>query len=180
MEAKPNVIRMYQPVEIAGAIVTREAGEYVAVEQNVCGRGWEPGSGGTTKSGGLFSATLTQSLANVRLRAKWRSSHSAAGLDRGPAVGRPPAEGPRTFRGRRLSTYRMLEGRAAQLERYDRDSSAVEGRGAREAPAGSYGQETEAVFRATLPKRTIVRAWCRRRRRSRATVAGFSNMMTVG
>lgn len=179
IEAKPNVIRMYQPVEIAGAIVTREAGEYVAVEQNVCGRGWEPGSGGTTKSGGLFSATLTQSLANVRLRAKWRSSYSAV-----LSIGVRPwvvlrQKGPARFEAV-VSTYRMLDGGAAQLQRYDRDSRQWKVAARAKLRPGSYGQETEALFRAKLPKRTIVRAVVPAASTKPCNLAGFSNMMTVG
>jgi len=179
MEAKPNVIRMYQPVEIAGAIVTREAGEYVAIEQNVCGRGWEPGSGGTTTSGGLFTATLTQSLANVRVRAKWRSSYSTV-----VTIGVRPwvvlrQKGPARFEAV-VSTYRTLAGRVAQLQRYDRDSRQwkVVARG--KLRPGSYGQETEAVFRAKLAKRTIVRAVVPATSTKPCNLAGFSNMMTVG
>ena len=165
---------MYQPVEIPDAIVTREAGEYVAVEQNVCGRGWEPGSGGTTKSGGP----------SARPRSPWPTGCGPSGARRtarssrsGLAVGRPAAEGRRTLRGRRLHLPHARRRRCAA--RALRPRQAVEGRGAREAPAGVHGQETGAVFRAK-PEADDRQAVVPATSTKPCNLAGFSNMMTVG
>jgi hypothetical protein len=118
-------------------------------------------------------------LANVRLRAKWRSSYSAV-----LSIGVRPwvvlrQKGPTRFEAV-VSTYRMLDGGAAQLQRYDRDSRQWKVAARAKLRPGSHGQETEAVFRAKLPKRTIVRAVVPATSTKPCNLAGFSNMMTVG
>jgi hypothetical protein len=122
---------------------------------------------------------LTQSLANVQLRAKWRSSYSSVVSirDRPWVVLRQ--KGPARFEAV-VSSYRMLDGRSAQLERYDRDSRQWKVVARAKLAPGTYGRETEAVLRVKLPKRTIVRAVVPATSTKPCNLAGFSNMTTVG
>jgi hypothetical protein len=181
ISATPNVLKLYNPLAISGRIVARKANEYVAVEENVCGRGWMPSTGGQTNATGEYEVTLfgTGSPAgNVMLRARWGQhlSNVVRVSVRPNVFLRQKAR--RIFEAE-VSSFRALVGRTAHLERYDKSSNTWRVAARAKLRPTSYGNDTEVRWRVQLPKGTIVRGVLPNSQARPCNLAGFSNMMTV-
>lgn len=181
VSVSPSVIKQWAPVSVGGRIVARKAGEYVALEENVCGRGWSPSSGGQTNANGQYAVTLLgvgSPQGNALLRARWGAHVSnVVRVSVRPNVALRQRTR-RTFSAQ-VSSFRSLAGRTAHLERYDKSANEWRIAARSRLRAGSYGQETEVVFSALLPRNTIVRAVVSNTQARPCHLAGFSNMMTV-
>ena len=179
LSAGPNVIRMYEPVEVKGRIVARKAGEQVVIEENTCGRGWTQTSGDQTTGTVEFSMTLfgvTSLRGTGQLRARWGNNTSNV-----VRIAVRPWVTLRQKNRRRfeveVQSFRSLFGRTVHLERYRGGQWRVAARARLRDQGGGW---TEAAFGANLPKGTIVRGVIPANQARPCHLAGFSNMMTVG
>ena len=185
IRADPTVLgRINTGSALMGAIITREAGEYVLIEENVCGRGWTQLTGTHTAERGEWRVDLDFSLApqaNTLYRAKWRGRTSATAS----VAVRPMLSV--TVRGRnvyRLDVYsfRSLAGRTAHLERYDRKTSKWIVAARAKLMSGGYGysdRNTRAIFGVKLPANTIIRAVVPASQARPCHLAGYSGMLTT-
>lgn len=182
ISVKPTVFKRWTPVDVAGRIVAKRAGEHVTLEENVCGRGWNPTFGTRTNPNGEFSASLGgvfSPQANGLLRARWGEHESNVVRVLVRPVVTLRQRGRRVFE-TEVGSLRALVGRTVQLERYDKARNRWGTAARARLREGSYTGSTEASFRVALPKRTIVRAEVSATQARPCHLAGFSNMLTVG
>jgi hypothetical protein len=179
---KPTIFKRWTPVDVAGRIAAKRSGEHVTLEENVCGRGWNPTFGARTNPNGEFSVSLGGVFSpqgNGFLRARWgdHESNVVRVLVRPVVTLRQRSR--RVFE-TEVASFRALVGRTAQLERYDKERNRWGVAARARLHEGSYTGSTEGTFRVELAKRTIVRAVVSATQARPCHLAGFSNMLTVG
>ena len=185
IDVQPKVVSSYTSVQVTGAIVVRQKGERVRIEENACGRGWnylkmvETDGNGAWKGGPSTSTGTDFVMPRMRTsyRAVWRGARSSAvtvavrasvrlqysGRGQGTLWGQVYADG-FNFAGRKLAFQRLVEGRWRTVRsivlREDR---------------GIYS----AKLRHGLPRGTQVRAALALDQARPCYAGGFSNTLTL-
>ena len=179
---KPTTFKRWTPVDVAGRIVAKRAGEHVTLEENICGRGWNPTFGARTNPNGEFAVSLGSVFSpqgNGLLRARWgeHTSNVVRVLVRPVVTLRQRSR--RAFE-TEVASLEALVGRTVQLERYEKSKNRWRIAARARLREGSYTGTTEATLRTVLPKRAIIRAILPATQARPCHLAGFSNMLTVG
>ena len=184
IEAEPRVISWSTGADLVvrGRIAIRAGGQPVALQENVCGSGWQDAAGTQTRHDGTWELTVltgyTGPGANALVRASWRGELStpvAIGVRPGLAL-RKKVRGVYTVD---VSAARRLDGRTAVLERYVRDTGRWVAVQRRRLGPTSYGFTTRASFRATLRRGTIIRAVLPAAQARPCYLAGYSRLLSV-
>jgi hypothetical protein len=172
-----------RPLTVFGSVENAGAGEAVDIQAKDCGQQFFRGvAGATTREGGAWSTTMPPSGITTTLRAVWKESASAPITVRArPRVElRPPPRGAeRRFRVIVVAKAQYWRKRVL-IQRFDRRLgvwAGVKSVVLTETGGGGAYVATEAKFRATLPKRTLIRAVFPRSQAGPCYLAGYSNLL---
>jgi hypothetical protein len=172
-----------RPLTVFGSVENAGAGEAVDIQAKDCRQQFFRGvAGATTREGGAWSTTMPPSGITTTLRAVWKDTASAPITVRArPRVElRPPPRGAeRRFRVIVVAKAQFWRKRVL-IQRFDRRLgvwTSVKSVVLTETGGGGAYVATEAKFRATLPKRTLIRAVFPRSQARPCYLAGYSNLL---
>jgi hypothetical protein len=171
-----------RPLTLFGTVENAGAGEVVDIQAKDCGQQFFRGVvGATTREGGGWSVEYLSGITTT-LRAVWKDSASAPITVRArPRVElRPPPRGAaRRFRVIVVAKAQFWRKRVL-IQRFDRRLGVwarVTSVVLTETGGGGAFVATEAKFRASVPKRTLIRAVFPRSQARPCYLAGYSNLL---
>jgi hypothetical protein len=181
LAARPSVVRWGTPITLFGSIASSRADEVVAIEMKECGvpgTAFREAAAAHTHGGGAWS-TEWGLRTTTTFRAKWGGNTSAEITVRQ----RPYVQVSHRF-GRRFDVFvRALSSfwrRQVLIQRFDRRTGTwvkVKSVVLTESTGSGITAVSSASFRASIPRRTLIRAVFPRSQARPCYLAGYSNLL---